>query len=53
MITTLHVDYIYVGALEKLLFPAAGLAKFSGMARSGQLAIVYANPEVTIYRVIR
>ena len=53
LIATLHVDYIYVGALEKLLFAPASLAKFSGMAQSGQLDIVYENPGVTIYKVNR
>ena len=47
----LHVGYVYVGALERLLFAPESLRKFDVMAELGDLAVVYRNPEVTIYRV--
>ena len=48
----LHVDYIYVGALERLLFTPESLAKFSRMVQTDQLAVVYSNPQVTIYEAL-
>ncbi len=47
----LRVGYIYVGALERILFAPDSLRKFDVMAELGDLAIVYQSPEVTIYRV--
>jgi YYY domain-containing protein len=44
-----HVGYVYVGALERKTYPAAGLAKFGTAHDLFQVA--YENPEVTIYRV--
>jgi uncharacterized membrane protein len=48
----LRVGYIYVGALERLLFPPDGLRKFDVLAEAGELEVVYRNALVTIYRVI-
>ncbi len=44
------VSYVIVGQLERLYYPAPGLAKFdTGLA--GALEVVYVNPRLTIYRV--
>ncbi len=45
------VRYIYVGPLERILYPAEGLDKFESLAAAGGLERVYANERVTIYRV--
>ncbi len=42
--------YVYVGALERIQYPPAGVAKFANMAANG-LMPVYANDEVTIYKL--
>ena len=47
----LEVAYIYVGALERILFSETSLDKFSSMVESGDLQVAYRNPMVTIYRV--
>ena len=51
------VRYVYVGQLERLYYPQAGLEKFERMAQYGLLSPVYPtpdspNPEVRIYRVL-
>lgn len=46
------VRYLYVGPLERLYYPPAGLAKFEQMAAAGALREVYRNPQVTIYEVV-
>ena len=51
LIAELHVDYIYIGRLERTLFGEPSLAKFDTMVASGDLEVVYQNQEVTIYRV--
>lgn len=43
------VRYIYVGLLERLYYPAAGLAKFDAMVGRGLLTKVYENPQTAIY----
>ncbi len=45
-----RVRYIIVGELERLYYPASGLAKFSQMADLG-IRSVYANEAVDIYEV--
>jgi uncharacterized membrane protein len=45
-----QVEYVYVGSLERVLYPASGLAKFD-TDRHWQR--VYANDDVRIYRVAR
>jgi uncharacterized membrane protein len=45
-----RVHYIYIGRLERLYYPAEGLAKFDDMADAG-VHLVYQNPEVRIYEV--
>jgi YYY domain-containing protein len=47
----LDVDYVYVSALERILFPQASLDKFESMVKSGDLGVAYHNPQVTVYRV--
>ncbi len=44
------VEYIIVGELERLYYPATGLAKFEAMADKGVVK-VYSNAQVDIYRV--
>jgi uncharacterized membrane protein len=46
----LHVDYIYVGQLEHILFSDASLRKFDALVATGDLQVVYRNPHVVIYR---
>jgi len=53
LMADLRVDYVYVGTLERILFAPEALHKFDVMAASGDLEIVYRNPDVTIYRVTR
>ncbi|MEZ5289727.1 MAG: DUF2298 domain-containing protein [Vicinamibacterales bacterium] len=45
-----HVEYVYVGPLERLRYPASGLAKFASDAASWQ--VVYDRDGVVIYRVV-
>jgi YYY domain-containing protein len=47
----LHIDYIYVGQLERILFSPEQLAKFDAWAQSGQAEIAYQNQGVIIYRL--
>ncbi len=44
------VEYIVVGELERLYYPAAGLDKFDAMVDQGVVK-VYSNAQVDIYRV--
>ena len=46
------VAYAYVGELERLYYPANGLATFVVMAQQGALATAYEGEGVTVYRVI-
>ena len=43
------VSYVYIGDLERLYYPATGIAKFDQMVGSS-LDLVYSNPHVKIYR---
>jgi YYY domain-containing protein len=47
----LGVRYIYVGALERILFSEESLRKFDVLADSGELSVVFDNGPVRIYRV--
>ncbi|GAB4516209.1 MAG: hypothetical protein Kow0047_28150 [Anaerolineae bacterium] len=51
LLRQLRVSYIYLGQLERILFPPEVLAKFDRMAQDGRLDVLYQNPAVTIYRV--
>jgi tetratricopeptide (TPR) repeat protein len=47
-----HIGYVYVGAVERLIYGETGAATMAGMARSaGPLTVAYRNPQVTIYKV--
>jgi YYY domain-containing protein len=43
-----EVDYVYVGTLERLLYPQEALDKFSRLGET-----VFTSPSVTVYRVLR
>jgi len=45
------VEYVYIGQLERALYPAAGLARFDALAQSGKLQVVYQRGTTLIYRV--
>jgi uncharacterized membrane protein len=45
------VEYVYVGQLERALYPARGLARFDALAQSGKLQVVYRQGATVIYRV--
>jgi uncharacterized membrane protein len=45
-----HVRYVYVGPLERIRYPAAGLAKFD--RDPARWHVVYENAQVKIYEVI-
>lgn len=47
-----QVKYIYLGELERAVYPASGLAKFERWASEGSLQQVYRNPAVVIYEVV-
>jgi uncharacterized membrane protein len=53
LMAELGVRYIYVGALERILFSAESLRKFDVLADSGELAVMFDNSPVQIYRVQR
>ena len=45
------VEYVYVGQLERALYPPAGLARFDALAQAGKLEVVYQRGATRIYRV--
>jgi uncharacterized membrane protein len=49
LLETYDVRLIYVGDLERALYPADGLAKFESAAAAGQLSIVYQSGSTVIY----
>ena len=52
LMAELGIDYIYLGQLEHIVYPAASLAKFEQMAQDGLLEVVYSNEQVTLYEVV-
>jgi len=52
IIDDLHVDYVYVGQLERTLFTPAQLSKFDVLVDLDEAEIVYENDGVTIYHLI-
>jgi uncharacterized membrane protein/Flp pilus assembly protein TadD len=46
------VEYVYIGGLERAIYPAAGLATFEQMAQQGSLQRVFRVGETAIYRVL-
>ncbi len=53
IIAELHVGYIYIGQLERILFNEAQLAKFDALVELGEAEIVFQNDGVTILKVER
>ncbi|MBI2846033.1 MAG: hypothetical protein HYX86_05750, partial [Chloroflexi bacterium] len=53
LIHRLHIQYIYVGQLERIVYPEYGLAKFESLRAQGWLELVYENPQVLLYRVVQ
>lgn len=53
IIDELHISYIYVGKLERTVYDQMGIEKFDRMAEDGTLGLVFENPEVKIFEVIR
>lgn len=49
LLDELDVRYVYLGRLERTVYPSAGIAKFEQMAQQGLLREVYRNAEVVIY----
>ncbi|HRC75870.1 MAG TPA: hypothetical protein PLO33_09325, partial [Kouleothrix sp.] len=45
------VEYVYVGQLERALYPAAGLAQLDALAEAGQITAVYRRDATVIYQV--
>ena len=45
------VRYVYVGQLERIVYPVAGLTKFAALAAEGALERVYRNERVDIYHL--
>jgi len=46
------VRYVYVGEVERVYYPASGLAKFESMRAEGLLRLAYHNERVQIYEVL-
>jgi YYY domain-containing protein len=53
LIRDLHIGYVYVGQLERVLFGPESLRKFDALVELGEVTVAYRNPSVTIYRVER
>ncbi|MGI5916970.1 MAG: DUF2298 domain-containing protein [Anaerolineae bacterium] len=53
LLTRHRVRYIYVGSLERIVYPERGVAKFERLADAGRLSRVYRNEGVVIYEVPR
>ena len=47
-----RVKYVYLGELERAVYPSEGLAKFEHWAEEGSLQEVYRNEGVVIYEVV-
>ena len=50
LLASYNVRYVYLGQLERLYYPGAGLEKFAG-GMAEYLAPVFTSEAVTIYRV--
>jgi hypothetical protein len=46
------VAYVYVGKLERTVYPEEGIGKFARMAEQGLLTVPFQNDEVVIYQVV-
>jgi YYY domain-containing protein len=45
------IEYVYVGQLERALYPPAGLARFDALAQAGKMHVVYRRGATVIYQV--
>jgi uncharacterized membrane protein len=45
------IEYVYVGQLERALYPPAGLARFDALAQAGKMHVVYQRGATVIYQV--
>ncbi len=52
LIEEMGIDYVYVGELERIVYPPEGLEKLDRLVAEGVLAMAYRNDGVTIYRVL-
>jgi YYY domain-containing protein len=52
LIAKMNISYIYVGQLERSIYPFEGLDKFEAMRGWGDVALAFENPGVKIYRVL-
>ena len=52
LISSLNISYIYVGQLERTVYPSEGLEKFEELRMAGELAVAYENPGVKVYEVV-
>jgi uncharacterized membrane protein len=48
----LNISYVYVGKLERSVYPAEGIAKFEAMVEQDLLDVAFRNQEVTIYETV-
>jgi len=51
LIEELDITYVYVGQLERTVYPARSLAKFDALLEEGYLELAYENPGVRVYKV--
>ena len=51
IIRELHISYIYIGQLERAIYPPEGIAKFTWMVEQGRLTEAFRNEGVVIYQV--
>jgi uncharacterized membrane protein len=52
LILRYNIEYIYVGALERVTYGSEALAKFDAAVTDGLLEIAYQEGDVTLYRVL-
>jgi YYY domain-containing protein len=52
LIAKMNISYVYVGQLERTIYPFEGLDKFEDMRGFGEVALVYENAGVKIYQVL-
>ncbi len=51
LIEELNIRYIYVGQLERTVYPAQSLAKFETLLEEDYLELAYENQKVRVYKV--
>lgn len=50
LVRRLRIGYIYIGQLERILYPYESLAKFDALAQEGWLEVVFRNERTVIYK---